>query len=198
MFFQHENRFRYKFFDIVQFSRSCERLSQAADDLIILPQKWFFVKLYFFEVFRFLPNLEHLESLSHSCRTFSRLLVLFSLLLAETRKSFFCLSAWRSSIIPHHRPDVNTFLLLFFKFFRADWNRLHLLVFFRPRLFVCYNVLYKGQSIDDGLYYAKESARFPCTNCQEVPSQILFRKFSVIFGESYKTQNVVVLPLTYH
>ena len=93
------------------------RLSLAADDLIILPQKRFFVKLYFFEVFRFLPNLEHLESLSHSCRTFSRLLVLFALLLAETRKSFFCLSAWRSSIIPHHRPDVNTFLLLFSSFF---------------------------------------------------------------------------------
>ena len=93
------------------------RLSQAADSLIILPQKRFFVKLYFFEVFRFLPNLEHLESLSHSCRTFSRLLVLFASLLAETRKSFFCLIAWRSNIIPHHRPDVNTFLLLFSSFF---------------------------------------------------------------------------------
>ena len=76
-----------------------------------------FCQALFFEVFRFLPNLEHLESLSHSCRTFSRLLVLFALLLAETRKSFFCLSAWRSSIIPHHRPDVNTFLLLFSSFF---------------------------------------------------------------------------------
>jgi hypothetical protein len=39
VFFQHENRFRYKFFDIVQFSRSCKRLSLAADDLIILSQK---------------------------------------------------------------------------------------------------------------------------------------------------------------
>ena len=117
MFFQHENRFRYKFFDIVQFSRSCKRLSQAADSLIILPQKWFFVKLYFFEVFRFLPNLEHLEGLSHSCRTFLRLLVLFASLLAEARKSFFCLSAWRSSIIPHPCQDVNTFLLLFSSFF---------------------------------------------------------------------------------
>ncbi len=38
VFFQ-ENRFRYKFFDIVQFSRSCQRLSRPADDLIILPQK---------------------------------------------------------------------------------------------------------------------------------------------------------------
>ena len=117
VFFQHENRFRYKFFDIVQFSRSCKRLSQAADDLIILPQKRFFVKLYFFEVFRFLSNLEHLEGLSHSCRTFSRLLVLFALLLAETRKSFFCLSAWRSSIIPHHRPLCKPFLQVFCSFF---------------------------------------------------------------------------------
>ena len=117
MFFQHDNRFRYKFFDIVQFSRSCERLSQAADSLVILPQKWFFVKLYFFEVFRFLPNLEHLVSLSHSCRTFSRLLVLFASLLAETRKSFFCLSAWRSSIIPHHRPLCKPFLQVFCPFF---------------------------------------------------------------------------------
>ena len=50
VFFQHENRFRYKFFDIVQFSRSCKRLSRPADDLIILPQKWFFVK-YFFQKF---------------------------------------------------------------------------------------------------------------------------------------------------
>mgnify|MGYP007003748654 CR=1 FL=1 len=55
-----------------------------------------------------------------------------------------------------------------------------------------------SKTLPDGLYYAKESPRFPCTNCQEVPSQILFRKFSSIFGESYKTQNVVVLPLTYH
>ena len=51
MFFQHENRFRYKFFDIVQFSRSCERLSLSADDLFILPPKWFFVKPYFLEAF---------------------------------------------------------------------------------------------------------------------------------------------------
>jgi hypothetical protein len=39
VFFQHENRFRYKFFDIVQFSRSCKRLSLAAESLFILPPK---------------------------------------------------------------------------------------------------------------------------------------------------------------
>ena len=56
VFFQHENRFRYKFFDIVQFSRSCKRLSQVADSLFILSQKWFFVKL-FFRSFSFLIEL---------------------------------------------------------------------------------------------------------------------------------------------
>ena len=62
VFFQHENRFRYKFFDIVQFSRSCKRLSRPADDLIILPQKWFFVKLFFQKLLNFL-NLDVSKSL---------------------------------------------------------------------------------------------------------------------------------------
>ena len=200
VFFQHENRFRYKFFDIVQFSRSCQRLSRPADDLIILPQKRFFVKLYFFEVFGldFSVNLEHLESLSHSCQTFSRLLVLFELLLAGTRKSFFCLSAWRSSIIPYPAPDVNTFLQISSGFFRTDSNQLHPLVFFRRRLSVYYNVLYKRAEYRQHPLLRRGKPYFLCADCQEVRSQILFRKFSVIFGESYKTQNVVVLPLTYH
>ena len=49
--------------------------------------------------------------------TFGRLLVLFALLPTETQKSFFCLSAWRSSIIPYTGPDVNTFLQVFSGFF---------------------------------------------------------------------------------
>ena len=62
VFFQHENRFRYKFFDIVQFSRSCWRLSRPADDLISLPQKRFFVKLFFQKLLNFL-NLDVSKSL---------------------------------------------------------------------------------------------------------------------------------------
>ena len=105
VFFQHENRFRYKFFDIVQFSRSCWRLSRPADDLIILPQKWFFVKL-FFEVFRFL--FEELIELRSFLRRFCQTL------------------AWRECILAQHPAKSKTFfqffswkvrLLLFAQFF---------------------------------------------------------------------------------
>jgi hypothetical protein len=54
VFFQHENRFRYKFFDIVQFSRSCLRLSLAADSLLILPPKHQIVKQFFEDFLKFL------------------------------------------------------------------------------------------------------------------------------------------------
>ena len=45
--------------------------------------------------------------------TFGRLLVLFALLPAGTQKSFFCLSAWRSSIIPYAGPLCKPFLHFF-------------------------------------------------------------------------------------
>ena len=112
VFFQHENRFRYKFFDIVQFSRSCERLSLSADDLIILSQKWFFVKLFFFEAVE-LSELGASRNLSNLFGVSWRLLVLFFGFSLRLRKSFFCLSAWRSSIIPHARPFGNPFFQLF-------------------------------------------------------------------------------------
>ena len=38
------------------------------------------------------------------------------------QKSFFCLSAWRSSIIPYPRPDVNTFLQVFSSFLKYAWG----------------------------------------------------------------------------
>ena len=59
--------------------------------------------------------------------TFGRLLVLFALLPAGTQKSFFCLSAWRSSIIPYAGPDVNTFLQVFSGFFALTQIRFILL-----------------------------------------------------------------------
>ena len=49
MFFQHENRFRYKFFRYCSIFKVLCAAALAADDLIILPQKRFFVKHFFFE-----------------------------------------------------------------------------------------------------------------------------------------------------
>ena len=42
-------------------------------------------------------------------KAFQRPLVLFKGFLLGLQKSFFCLSAWRSSIIPHPGALVNTF-----------------------------------------------------------------------------------------
>ena len=49
-------------------------------------------------------------------KAFQRLLVLFKGFLLWLRKSFFCLSAWRSSIIPHPPPPCQHFLTDFFQF----------------------------------------------------------------------------------
>ena len=68
----------------------------------------------------------------------------------------------------------------------------------QAKSFVFYNVLYKGAQYRQWPLLPCGKHYFLCADCQEVSSQILFRKFSSIFGESYKTQNVVVLPLTYH
>ena len=120
------------------------RLSLSADDLTILPQKRFFVKLFFRNLLNFL-NLDcfvflganrelvgvrplHLAFARPLCllerptgaihcfrnrKTFQRLLVLFKGFRLRFQKSFFCLSAWRSSIIPHPGALVNTFWQVF-------------------------------------------------------------------------------------
>ena len=53
------------------------------------------------------------SNLSVSTGVFQRLLVLFKGFLRRLQKSFFCLSAWRSSIIPHPGALVNTFWQVF-------------------------------------------------------------------------------------
>ncbi|HAQ96338.1 MAG TPA: hypothetical protein DCR92_03635, partial [Faecalibacterium sp.] len=68
---------------------------------------WFFVKS-FFEAFE-LSELESFKSFSEQTGTFERSLVLFKGFVLNLKKSFFSLSAWRSSIIPHPAPPVNTF-----------------------------------------------------------------------------------------
>ena len=111
VFFQTLKRFLTSFSILFNFQGPV-RLSLAADDLFILPPKWFFVKPYFLEAFE-LSELGHPRSFSEQTGTFQRLLVLFKGFLLRLRKSFFCLSAWRSSIIPHARPFGNPFFQLF-------------------------------------------------------------------------------------
>jgi len=84
------------------------RHSLSADDLIILPQKRFFVKHFFEKLLNF-SELKSFSSFSVLTGTFERSLVLFKGFLLRLQKSFFCLSAWRSSIIPHTGALVNTF-----------------------------------------------------------------------------------------
>ena len=91
------------------------RLSLAADDLIILPQKRFFVKLFFRNLLNFL-NLDHSQHLSVSW-CFWTSIGSFQRLRAEASEVILCLSAWRSSIIPHLPPSVNTFRQVFSVFF---------------------------------------------------------------------------------
>ena len=110
-----KNRFRYKFFDIVQFSRSCApqpcgwRLDYFTTEAVFLSSTFFGIFWTFWTWI--------VSCFSVLTGTFGRLLVLFALLPAGTQKSFFCLSAWRSSIIPYAGPDVNTFLQVFSGFF---------------------------------------------------------------------------------
>ena len=109
------NRFRYKFFDIVQFSRSCApqpcgwRLDYFTTEAVFC-QALFFRGFWTFWTWT-------LQSFSVLTGTFQRLLVLFKGFLLRLQKSFFCLSAWRSSIIPHPGSLVNTFWHLFSKSF---------------------------------------------------------------------------------
>ena len=53
VFFQHENRFRYKFFRYCSIFKVLCASALAADDLIILPQKRFFVKRFFEKLLNF-------------------------------------------------------------------------------------------------------------------------------------------------
>ena len=91
------------------------RLSLAADSLFILPQKRFFVKLFFRCFWTFWTWI--ILNISVSAGVFERLLVLFKGFRLRFQKSFFCLSAWRSSIIPHPGALVNTFWQVFSMFF---------------------------------------------------------------------------------
>ena len=106
MFFQTLKRFLTSFSILFNFQGPV-RLSLAADDLIILPQKRFFVKLFFSRLLNVL-NLDASKFLGTD-RNFSASIGSFQRLRAEASEVILCLSAWRSSIIPHPGALVNTF-----------------------------------------------------------------------------------------
>ena len=108
VFFQHENRFRYKFFRYCSIFKVLCASALAADDLIILPQKRFFVKHFFEKLLKFF-ELGALRTSQCQLVFFSVYWFFFKGFLLSFQKSFFCLSAWRSSIIPHTGTVVNTF-----------------------------------------------------------------------------------------
>ena len=64
----------------------------------------------------------------------------------------------------------------------------------QPYIITLYRQRVARTGIDCGLYYPPESAL--C--CQDFPRKILSRKISSIFGDCYKTQNIVVFRLTCH
>ena len=106
VFFQHENRFRYKFFDIVQFSRTCAPQPQRLTTWLFYHRSDFLSSI-FSEAFRFY----------WTCGSFFNVSILvLSLCFCRFQKSFFPAAPWRSSIIPHPQPSVNTFLHLFWDF----------------------------------------------------------------------------------
>ena len=144
VFFQHENRFRYKFFDIVQFSRSCSASAMRLTTWLFYHRSDFLSSSFskFFVSYRTWSVL----GFSALAGTFGRLLVLFALLPAGTQKSFFCLSAWRSSIIPHPRLLVNTFCK-FFQLFTRRLKSASSSCILQAKFFVFYNVLYKGGTV---------------------------------------------------
>ena len=115
-----------------------------------------FLSSSFFEVFRFLSNLERSRFLGAG-RNFR-----------TSIGSFRFTSSWDSEVIllsqrlalkynTIRRARCQHFFASFFRFFRADSNPLHPLVFFRQSLlsFIMYYI--KGYSIDNGLYYPAES-----------------------------------------
>ncbi len=117
VFFQHENRFRYKFFRYCSIFKVLCAAALAADDLIILPQKRFFVKHFFEKLLKFF-ELKSFSSFSVLTGTFERSLVLFKGFLLRLQKSFFCLSAWRSHIVPYRNYFCKPFLHFFRLFLR--------------------------------------------------------------------------------
>ena len=111
VFFQHENRFRYKFF------RYCSIFKVLCASAFRLTTCLFyhrsgFLSSPFFEAFELFRTWSILN-ISELTGVFKRLLVLFKGFVLRLQKSFFCLSAWRSSIIPYSPALCKCFFRFF-------------------------------------------------------------------------------------
>ena len=104
------------------------RLSLAADDLFILPPKWFFVKPYFLEAFE-LSELGHPRSFSEQTGTFSASIGSFQGLPAETLEVILLPQRLALKYNTTPPPSCQHFLTDFFIFFLALLKIVHFLVF---------------------------------------------------------------------
>ena len=112
MFFQHENRFRYKFFRYCSIFKVLCAAALRLTTWLFYHRSGFLSSFIFEKLLKFF-ELKSFSSFSVLTGTFERSLVLFKGFLLSFQKSYFCLSAWRSSIIPHARPFGNPFFQLF-------------------------------------------------------------------------------------
>ena len=91
------------------------RLSLAADDLFILPPKWFFVKPYFLEAFE-LSELGHSRSFSEQTGTFSASIGSFQRLPAEALEVILLTQRLALKYNTTPPPPCQHFLTDFFQF----------------------------------------------------------------------------------
>jgi len=101
------------------------RLSLAADDLFILPPKWFFVKPYFLEAFE-LSELGHSRSFSEQTGTFSASIGSFQGLPAEASEVILLPQRLALKYNTTHRASCQHFSAAFFKFFCIHLKCTHL------------------------------------------------------------------------
>ena len=104
------------------------RLSLAADDLFIVPPKWFFVKPYFLEAFE-LSELGHPRSFSEQTGTFSASIGSFQGLPAEALEVLLLPQRLALKYNTTPPPPCQHFLTDFFIFFLALLKNVHFLVF---------------------------------------------------------------------
>ena len=131
VFFQTLKRFLTSFSILFNFQGPV-RLSLAADDLFILPPKWFFVKPYFLEAFE-LSELGHPRSFSEQTGTFSASIGSFQGLPAEALEVI--LLPQRLALKYNTTPPASLSTLFdnFFPFFFAHDRKRHLTVRYMRR-----------------------------------------------------------------